>query len=444
MTESNPTVPEPTADDTKQSVRPKRKLWKKILVVTGLLLILGLGCIAFRSWQAGSQFEARMATLRDQGVPITLDELYSKSLPEDDNAQTWLRRARHHTEQLDQQLRDYQSTEEYSTFRPNAEQMETLQEAFELHADVFSHYARAAECSGYQSDWRFGAQPAKSLSLHLNNVAESRSVMRHCSARAGLLMAEGKFDEALKLGLQMLALSRRVEYQPMFIGYLSGTACRLMSLKVIGAVLERSPLTDEQRQRIDLALADCESVNGFRHALVSERIYGLASFRSDIFGGNMQSIQAWCFKRYACDYLDLMDESIQLVTRPRHTIADELNGLTEREVGPLAALMVPGLLGARDAHDGTLARVRCVRLLNALQRHLPESISDDMVLSQLPGAEESRQDPFTGKPLIVRVADEAVVVYSVGINGTDDGGSLDDQEDQGIRIELKEARPLRE
>ena len=40
---------------------------------------------------------------------------------------------------------------------------------------------------------------------------------------------------------------------------------------------------------------------------------------------------------------------------------------------------------------------------------------------------------------MVRVTDEAVVVYSVGLNGTDDGGNLDDQEDQGIRIELKEA-----
>ena len=83
--------------------------------------------------------------------------------------------------------------------------------------------------------------------------------------------------------------------------------------------------------------------------------------------------------------------------------------------------------------------MRCVRLLNALQRESPEGIPDKPVLSELSGAEESRQDPFTGKPLMVRVTDEAVVVYSVGLNGTDDGGSLDDQEDQGIRIELKEA-----
>jgi hypothetical protein len=318
-----------------------------------------------------------------------------------------------------------------------------LQDAFERHAEAFSHYARAADCFGYQSNWRIGAQPSESLELHLKTSSEARSVLRHCWARAGLLMAEGKFDEALNLGLQMLSLSRLVEYEPMVVGYLTGTACRLMSLYVIGAVLERSPLTDEQRQRIDSSLADCESVDPFKHALASERIYGLASFRSDIFGGLMQSIVTWKFRLDACDYLDLIDELNRLATRPRHAISDELNGLTEREVGVLTALVTPALLGARNAHDRMLARVRCVRLLNALQRISPEGILLNPALNQLPRAEESRQDPFTGTPLIVRVTEDAVVVYSVGINGADDGGSLEDQEDQGIRIELKQARSLR-
>ncbi len=158
----------------------------------------------------------------------------------------------------------------------------------------------------------------------------------------------------------------------------------------------------------------------------------------------MRSMVMWKFKLDACDYLDLMDKMNRLATRPRHAVVDELNGLTDREVGPLTALVLPAFLGARNAHDRTLARVRCVRLLNALQRKSPEGIPDKPALSELPGTEESRQDPFTGNPLMVRVTDEAVVVYSVGLNGTDDGGSLDDQEDQGIRVELKEAGSLRE
>jgi hypothetical protein len=35
---------------------------------------------------------------------------------------------------------------------------------------------------------------------------------------------------------------------------------------------------------------------------------------------------------------------------------------------------------------------------------------------------EAPMDPFTGKPLPYRVDDEGVVVYSVGVDGKDDGG----------------------
>ncbi len=270
-----------------KSNRPARRenSGGKSLSFWELLLVLGLGYNAFRSWQASSQLESRLAKLRDRGEPLTYDELYAKALPEDDNAQTWIRRARPHTEQLNLLLNDYLSTEEYQSLRPNVEQMKMLQVAFEQHADAIIQYARAADCSGYQSDWRIGAQPSKSLELNMKNGSETRSVLRHCSARAGLLMAEGQFGEALKLGLQMLSLSRRAEHEPMVIGYLVGTGCRLTSLNVIARVLERSPLTDEQRKHIDSALADWESADGFQHALVSERIYGLASFRADIFGG---------------------------------------------------------------------------------------------------------------------------------------------------------------
>ena len=437
MNASNSTQPILEPDDEQESVLPKRNLWKTLLILLGLILTLSLGYSVFRTWQARLQLEARLAKLRDQGVPLTLDKLYSKSLPEDDNAQTWFRRSRPYTEKLAQLLNDYQSTEEYRSLRPNTEQVKMLQQAFAQHAEAFSLYTQAAACSGYQSDWRIGTLPSESLKLIFMNSSETRLIMRHCLARAGLLMAQDKFEEALKLGLQMLTLSRRVEYQPMVLGYLVSMACRLMSLNVIGEVLQRSALTDEQRQRIDSALADCESVNGYKHAMASERIYGLASFRSDIFVGSIQSFVIWKFKLDACDYLDLMDDMASLATQPRHAISEKLIGLTQREVGSLTRLVTPALLRFRNSHDRSLARVRCVRLLNALQRKWPEGIPDKPIFNELPGAEDWRQDPFTGKPLIIRVTEKAVVAYSVGINGTDDGGSLDDHEDQGIRIEYK-------
>jgi hypothetical protein len=425
-------------EDGKPLHRAKRKLWRRFLIVPGLVLALGLGYCVLRSWQADSELESRLEQLREHGVPLTLDELQTPALPKDDNAETWFRQAQPHTDELSRLLKDYQSTEEFQSFRPNAEQMEMLKKAFDDHVEAFVLYARAADCSGFQSDWRIGARPSESLKLHLVNTSVARSIMRHCSARAGLLMAEGDFDEALKMGLQMLKLSRSVDHQPMVLGYLVGLACRSMSLDVIVAVLEQSPLTEEQRQQIDSALADCESVSGFTHALASERIYGLATFRSDIFGGPMQSLVTWHFKFDACDYLDLIDEMSEWAPQPRHAIVDELNSVTARKHG-LTAMVATAIQQIRMDHDRLLANVRCVRLLNALQRNYANGIPGEPVLNELPGNQESRTDPFSGAPLKVRVTDEFIVVYSVGANGTDDGGNLDDHEDEGIQIELDEA-----
>lgn len=154
-----------------------------------------------------------------------------------------------------------------------------------------------------------------------------------------------------------------------------------------------------------------------------------------MFGGPLQSIVMWSFKLDACDYLDLFDEMDSWASRPRYEIANDLNGITGRDTGVLTASVNPALLQVRVAHDRTLARVRCVRVLNALQRQLPDGISDKVTLSDLPGAEEFRRDPFSGNDILLRVSDESIVVYSVGMDGADDGGSLDDQKDYGIRIE---------
>jgi hypothetical protein len=427
--------PEPDSSNNEgQPVRPKRGIRKKFLIGLGLLFALALGFNAFQSWRASSQLESRLEKLREQGVPLTLDELQAERLAEDDNAQTWIRRAKPHTEALDKLLRDYQGTEEFQTFRPTDEQIEMLENAFEEHAEAFELYAKAASCSGFQSDWRIGEQPSESLRIHLDEVSEARSVMRHCSSRAGLLMTQRRFDEALQLGLQMLKFSRAVEHQPMVIGHMVGTACRFISLNVLVALFERAPLTDTQRGQIDAAVADCESVDSFRHALASERIYGLAAFRSEIFGGPVQSMVVWTFKFDACDYLDLIEQIDESAARSRDSIVSELAALSEQKSGPLTKMSTSALLQFRLAHDRGLARVRCVRLLNALQDQFPDGIPDQPLLSELSGAEDTRLDPFTGKPLVVRVTEENIVVYSMGINGTDEGGQFDDQADEGIRI----------
>jgi len=438
MSDTHATNPLPSAGKIKQPVRPKRKLWKKALILLGLLLSLALGYNAFQNWQAGIQLEARLETLRKNGEPLTLEELDSKVLPKEENALTWIRLAKPHTKELNKLLLDYMQSDEYSTFRPNAEQLKLLEDTIANHQEAFSLYARAAKCPGYQSDWRIiGPQPSESLGEHLENLQETRSIMRHCWSRASLLMAQDKYDEALKQGLQMLAISRHAESEPMVIGYLVSIACRQMSLKVITAVMERSLLDEKQRDQIDQALAACESSRGLKHALTSERIFGLASYRSHLIRIGFISIVSWKIKLEACEYLDLMESMNRLTIKSRYQIVDELNNLKNRKYAPMTTLAFSAIAQVRTAHDRALARGRAVRLLNALQRKYPEGIPEEIQPKDYPGNLKFWQDPFNGKSLIVHPSPDSIAVYSVGENGTDDGGSLDVYQDQGIQIKLQ-------
>jgi hypothetical protein len=48
-------------------------------------------------------------------------------------------------------------------------------------------------------------------------------------------------------------------------------------------------------------------------------------------------------------------------------------------------------------------------------------------------------DPFSGKPLVVKRIEDGWMVYSVGENGIDDGGSFVDQKDWGLGPRKKPA-----
>ncbi len=130
-----------------------------------------MGYNAFQNWQASLQLEARLETLRKNGEPLTLKELDSKVLPKEENALTWIRRAKPHTEELNKLLFDYIQSDECSSLRPNAEQVKLLEDAIRNHKEAFSLYQRAAACSDYQSDWRtIGSQPSEALGEHLENL----------------------------------------------------------------------------------------------------------------------------------------------------------------------------------------------------------------------------------------------------------------------------------
>ena len=86
--------------------------------------------------------------------------------------------------------------------------------------------------------------------------------------------------------------------------------------------------------------------------------------------------------------------------------------------------------------------IRCLRVLNALQTHVPEGSDEVPKLSELGLPAETTTDPYTGDPLHVKKLPQGWLIYSVGKNFVDDGGKFDDEHsDVGVGPPLPAAKP---
>ncbi len=106
---------------------------------------------------------------------------------------------------------------------------------------------------------------------------------------------------------------------------------------------------------------------------------------------------------------------------------DPTKGEWERQ--PFLAVQATLLIVAR-----TRARTRTLRVLNALQAHVPAGSNEVPKLTDLGLPSETITDPFTGEPLHVKKTLQGWIVYSVGPNYQDDGGKLDDWPDGDVGV----------
>jgi hypothetical protein len=116
---------------------------------------------------------------------------------------------------------------------------------------------------------------------------------------------------------------------------------------------------------------------------------------------------------------------------PRYKADSEIKQIRQQAAtsGALTKLVFPALHVTRDAMDRTRANIRCVRVLNVWLGYCEQHGKAPNELVDLGLESEALVDPFNGKPLVVRDMPEGVVVYSVGADGNDDGGTAKEMKD---------------
>jgi hypothetical protein len=214
-----------------------------------------------------------------------------------------------------------------------------------------------------------------------------------------------------------------------------GQAIRGVGCDSIDMAIQSGPISDASRQLIDAELAAQDDMAGFASALKTERVFFVSHFRSE-WRPRTRYMPRYMLNESAG--LDLFDVEIKLATKPWYQVSGELVALHAQPTKGhflsstvLAQMLVPALQAARDAADRTRAKMRCIRVLVALQAFLEKQPGAVPSLDTLSVAAEATVDPYTGQPLRLKRTDDGWLVYSVGGNLIDDGGALSTAKDVG-------------
>jgi hypothetical protein len=238
-----------------------------------------------------------------------------------------------------------------------------------------------------------------------------------------------------------LALAQSLDC-PLLVNRLVQIAIRALACRTIEQVANRVILTDDQLQTLAQWLQTYTGEAGYRQALIGERCFGLHSFRTpgaispDMGGGKILSAVLVPLKifglhdRDMLSYVNLMQDYIDALDLPlgeRLTVYEAVaqDFSSGQRGGLLTRLLMPALLRTYQLEMRHIADCRVARTALAVERYrltqgkLPQAL-DELVPAYLDAVPA---DPFDGQALRYTLLAKGYVVYSIGEDGIDDGGT---------------------
>jgi type II secretory pathway pseudopilin PulG len=333
----------------------------------------------------------------------------------------------------------------------------------------------------------------------LPSVQKCRELAAALTGRAMLRLSEGKVEAA---GQDLLACHRlgRLIARGTMIELLVGIAIGQIAANAELAYLERADLTAAQlRDRLKMiqglpplpSMAD--TIDRAERYMFLDTIQLVRRGEFDVDGlpvgepgrkMTAEEKQAWAALDWAPvvrrgnDWYDRMVAALRLKTRPERLkeleqIEGELSRLTketrrepwffdrflgQKERGKLVVnrtgniligLLAPAIQKVQDAHDRAEQVQRNLQVAIALAAYRKDHGDYPATLAGLAPKylTESPDDLFSGKGLVYRREGAGYLVYSVGVNGKDDGGRWQDDEPPGddlrVRMPLPKLKPLK-
>ena len=403
-----------------------KKFVKWTFIFFGGLVAIALIANACFVCVTDSRLDQRRAAIREAGDPVSLSEIHFDTVPTDQNAVTYLRRAKEDLRAMGTEI-DGKSIQGFDEHSPTV--LKATKSAVAAYPKVLPLLEKAAECPGYSVKNIFGptgkCNTATMVEAMLPRVQYNRSIARFLGGHwPRLLVSEGKTDEAVRADIAMLKLTRHYDREPALVGVLVALACRGVALDSLNEALQSGPVSDDVRQQLDDELAKHNLNKTLRNALKSERLF---AFEYEMGGsgwltrgiGNLMKL----------DHIDSVNWFLDQIPEDAAGFINE-DYATEPPKTKFGPSIVPALEATISAVKRNKSKINAIRVLNALQRRADPEALPAADLSDLGLPKEATIDYFNGKPLLVKKVPGGWLVYSVGLNQKDDGGKINGEDDR--------------
>lgn len=411
---------------------------------------LGIGAAAlvalfFVTWSVATVWTSRtlgrvLAESAELG-PLTWDEMQRPEPPPEENG-IW--ELRHAAAILGYQI----STARLTTSRflmlnalsnkPTwtAEDLESMEKTLERGrpALILARQAADRSCRHMQLDNR-----GRNLySMELSHLSAGKQISALLASAARVEAAHGRTDQALDDLLRVARIGRDFREEPVLVSALVGLAIHWIACQSVDQILADGAPVDPARLA---ALQETLRLDPdlYRQAMIHERAFGLYCFDHLSRTGSLGAIGdevgllglptpnlAWMIRPWVrfeeIGYLELMNESV----RKAPHAGPDFGKIPRYYV--MSNLLIPAL---QKIH-GNIAKSRAqadatrwgLAVLEEKARtgRLPASL-DEIPQAMLP---DRPTDPFSGKSFIYKPDPDgkAFTLYSLGVNGKDDGGDF--------------------
>jgi hypothetical protein len=420
--------------------------WIKWLVFI-LLLMASLGVAFWLLPSASFSVQARIDALKKAGYPITPQDLAKMypPLPDSENSVIIYQKAFSQYVAPPSNATNWPilstSTSHFRSELLPTDVKQGISDYVNQNENTLAllHQAAGIEKGRYDSGLKNGfPNDARRPFMEINANAQ-------VLALAVILRAEDRQPAATtELLLDSLGLPRSLEHEPGLVSHLKRDAFVGLSCSSLELALNKTAFSDDELRSLAAAFHEAETSDGLKQALICERCEGIwlrdmlvsnpFSRPNEPLDGKLRELYSRVFHYRDSDfilYLDMWEKLGAAIDLPYPRPLDVAKQLTSqmkeskengRTFGVLFVEWDKSFLFDAKTHAQLLlseAALAAERYRLANHNQLPATLQD-LVPSFL-GAVPA--DPFDGKPLRYNRLPKGYIIYSIGEDGVDNGGS---------------------